>query len=183
MFLLVPKNNILLCKCAKQMVMNLIILLGKIWISPCVCLSVPPQSSIPCGFQHALLAVPLQSLHLHPRCRPEDLALSALSWPTPCQHRWPPHLHPPWVHLFSSLAEHALSPGSQGLPVYLHPPPPPAGQLHRGARGRGGPTALLPAGAAGAGWGGQPDTALPQPAHHSAVSTARHWERRSSSLF
>ncbi|XP_045929166.1 guanine nucleotide exchange protein smcr8a isoform X2 [Micropterus dolomieu] len=42
--------------------------------------------SVPCGFQHALLAVPLQSLHLHPGRRPEDLALSAVSWPAPCQH-------------------------------------------------------------------------------------------------
>ncbi|TMS14856.1 Guanine nucleotide exchange protein smcr8a [Larimichthys crocea] len=48
------------------------------------------------------------------------------------------------------------------------------------ARGRGGSTPLLPAGAARAGRGGQPDTALPQPARHSAVPTARQEQRSSN---
>lgn len=130
-------------KCIKPMVVNMIVFI----INFTVC----PQSSVSGGFQHALLAVPLQPLHLHPGCRPEDLALSAISWPTPCQHSGPSHLHPPWFHLLSTLTEHSLPPSSQGLPFYLHPSPPPAGQLHGGARGCGGPTALLPAGSAAAG--------------------------------
>lgn len=147
-----------------------------------ICLSVC-QSGVPCRVQYAVLAVPLQPLHLHPGCRPEDLALSIVSWWTTRQHSRPPHLHSPWLHLLPSRAEHPVSPGSQGLPAQLHPPPPLARQLHRGAGGRGGPTPLLPAGAAGAGRRRQPDTALPQPARHSAVPTAGHRGQRSATVF
>lgn len=141
------------------------------------------QSGISHGFQHAVLTIPLQSLHLHLGRRSEDPALSALPRRTARQHGGPPHLRPPRLHLLPSRPEHTVSSGGQGLSFHLHPPPSPASQRRRGSGWRGGPTPLLPAGAAWAGRGRQADCALPQPLDHSALPARRRRPQYGAAFF